>query len=97
MVGGKINEKVLQKALRLKVVARYGVGYDNCDVAAMTRHELYLCHTPGVLSNSVADMALALLLACNRKIVLADRYVRERWEDRALGYLLMVLIYKVRL
>lgn len=86
MVGGRINEKVLQKASRLKVVARYGVGYDDCDVDAMTRHEVYLCHTPGVLSNSVADMTLALLLACNRKIVQADRYVREKWEDRAPGY-----------
>jgi len=85
MVGGKINEKVLQNALRLKVVARYGVGYDDCDVEAMTRHEVYLCHTPGVLSNSVADMVLTLLLACNRKIVQADRYVREGWEDRAPG------------
>ncbi len=86
MVGGRINEKVLQKAFRLKVVARYGVGYDDCDVEAMTRHEVYLCHTPGVLSNSVADMTLALLLACNRKIIQADRYVRERWDDRAPGY-----------
>lgn len=86
MIGGRINEKVLQNALKLKVVARYGVGYDDCDVNAMTRHKVYLCHTPGVLSNSVADMVLTLLLACNRKIVQADRYVREGWEDRAPGY-----------
>ncbi|MCK5626090.1 D-glycerate dehydrogenase, partial [Candidatus Bathyarchaeota archaeon] len=86
MIGGKINEKILQNALKLKVVARYGVGYDDCDVNAMTQHKVYLCHTPGVLSNSVADMVLTLLLACNRKIVQADRYVREGWEDRAHGY-----------
>ncbi len=86
MIGGKINEKILQNALKLKVVARYGVGYDDCDVNAMTRHKVYLCHTPGVLSNSVADMVLTLLLACNRKLMQADRYVREGWEDRAPGY-----------
>ena len=86
MVGGRINELILHNASKLKVVARYGVGYDDCDVEAMTKHSVYLCHTPGVLSNSVADMVLALLLACNRKIVLADRYVREGWEDRAPGY-----------
>jgi len=86
MIGGGINEKVLQNALRLKVVARYGVGYDDCDVKAMTKHEVYLCHTPGVLSNSVADHTLALLLACNRKLVQADRYVREGWANNAPGY-----------
>ena len=86
MVGGRITEQILHNASKLKVVARYGVGYDDCDVEAMTQHRVYLCHTPGVLSNSVADMVLALLLACNRKIVLADRYVREGWEDRAPGY-----------
>jgi gluconate 2-dehydrogenase len=86
IVGGRITEQILHNASKLKVVARYGVGYDDCDVEAMTKHRVYLCHTPGVLSNSVADMVLALLLACNRKIVLADRYVRERWENRAPGY-----------
>ena len=86
MVGGRITEQILHNASKLKVVARYGVGYDDCDVEAMTQHRVYLCHTPGVLSNSVADMVVALLLACNRKIVLADRYVREGWEDRAPGY-----------
>jgi lactate dehydrogenase-like 2-hydroxyacid dehydrogenase len=52
----------------------------------MTRHKVYLCHTPGVLSDSVADMAMALLLACDRKIVQADRYVREGWANGAPGY-----------
>jgi lactate dehydrogenase-like 2-hydroxyacid dehydrogenase len=86
MIGGRITERVLQNALELKVVARYGVGYDDCDVKAMTRHEVYLCHTPGVLSDSVADMTLALLLACNRKLVQADSYVREGWTNNAPGY-----------
>jgi len=86
MVGYRIKEETLLKAPKLKVVARYGVGYDDCDVEAMTKHKVYLTHTPGVLSDSVADMALALLLACNRKIVQADRYVREGWAKRAPGY-----------
>ena len=85
IVGGRINEETLQRAPKLRVVARYGVGYDDCDVEAMTRHKVYLCHTPGVLSDSVADMAVALLLACDRRIVQADRYVREGWANRAPG------------
>lgn len=86
IVGWGINEEILQIAPRLKVVARYGVGYDDCDVEAMTRHKVYLCHTPGVLSDTVAELAITLLLACNRKIVQADKYVREGWADRAPGY-----------
>jgi lactate dehydrogenase-like 2-hydroxyacid dehydrogenase len=85
MVGGGINEELLQRATKLRVVARYGVGYDDCDVAAMTRHRVYLCHTPGVLSGAVADMAVALLLACARRIIQADRYVRTGWATGALG------------
>jgi glyoxylate reductase len=85
MVGGRIDEELLGRAPRLRVVARYGVGYDDCDVEAMTRHRVYLCHTPGVLSDSVADMAVALLLACNRQVVRADRYAREAWAHRGPG------------
>jgi lactate dehydrogenase-like 2-hydroxyacid dehydrogenase len=83
IVGYGVGEEILRKAPRLKVVARYGVGYDDCDVEAMTRHKVYLVHTPGVLSDSVADMAIALMLACNRRIVQADRYVREDWAKKA--------------
>jgi glyoxylate reductase len=83
MVGGEITEEVLQKAPNLKIVARYGVGYDDCDVEAMTRHQVYLSHTPGVLSDAVADMAIALLLAVNRQLVHCDAYVRTGWADRA--------------
>lgn len=83
MVSGGINEEILQSTPKLKVVARFGVGYDDCDVEAMTRHKVYLCNTPGVLSDAVADLAVALVLACNRKLIQADRYVREGWADRA--------------
>jgi lactate dehydrogenase-like 2-hydroxyacid dehydrogenase len=85
MVGGRINEDTLRRAPKLRVVARWGVGYDDCDVEAMTRYRVYLCHTPGVLSDAVADMALALLLACTRRVLQADKYVREGWAERAPG------------
>jgi len=87
MVGCGVGEEILQKAPKLKVVARHGVGYDDCDVEALTRHKVYLVYTPGVLSDSVADMTMALILACNRRIVQADRFVREEWAKRPSGYL----------
>jgi len=86
MVDHGVNEEILRKAPKLKVVARYGVGYDDCDVEALTRHKVYLVYTPGVLSDAVADMTLGLILACNRQIVKADRYVREGWAKGPSGY-----------
>jgi glyoxylate reductase len=83
LFGSRINEGILQLAPKLKVVANYGVGYDTNDVEAMTRHKVYLTHTPGVLSDAVADLTLALMLAVNRKILLGDKYVREGgWARR---------------
>ncbi len=79
IIGWGITKEILAGAPKLRVVARYGVGYDDCDLEAMTKHEIYLCHTPNVLSDSVAEMAVALLMACNRKIVQADKYARESW------------------
>jgi lactate dehydrogenase-like 2-hydroxyacid dehydrogenase len=68
MIGGRITEEILQKTPHLKVVARYGVGYDDCDVEAMTRHQVYLTHTPGVLSDAVADMAPSALIYKEKRL-----------------------------
>lgn len=73
------QEDMLSIAPKLKVIACYGVGYDTCDVDAMTRHKVYLTYTPGILTDSVADHTFALLLAVNRKIVHSDNYVRTSW------------------
>jgi glyoxylate reductase len=81
IIGGRIDEETLKSAPNLKVVARYGVGYDDCDVATMTKYKVYLCHTPNVLNDAVADLAITLLLACNRKIVQADKYSRKGWAE----------------
>jgi glyoxylate reductase len=84
--GGGINEEILNAAPMLKIVANYGVGYDSNDVAAMTRHKVYLTNTPGVLSDAVADLTVALMLAVNRKMIEADKYTREGgWGRRAPG------------
>src|SRR3546814_20195225 len=64
-----------------KVIAHHGVGYDGVDVAAATARGIKVSNTPDVLSDEVADFAIALTLATLRRIPQADRYVREgRWE-----------------
>jgi glyoxylate reductase len=65
----------------LRLVANYGVGYDNVDVTACRERGIAVTNTPGVLDAAVADLTLALILACRRLIVAADRFVRdERWQ-----------------
>jgi glyoxylate reductase len=62
----------------LRLVANYGVGYDTVDVAACRARGIAVTNTPGVLDAAVADLTLALILACRRHLVVSDRFVRER-------------------
>ena len=79
--GVRVGEEFLQHVPRLRVVANVGVGYDNIDVAACTKRRIVVTNTPGVLSDTTADLAFALLMAAARRIVEGDRFVRaERWE-----------------
>jgi len=81
-----VNDAYLAKAPKLKVVARFGVGYDTVDVEACTRRKVYVTHTPDVLSAAVADITWALILGFMRRIPEADRFTREEWGKRARGF-----------
>ena len=64
-----------------KVVSNFAVGYDNIDVEAATAHGVMVCNTPGVLTETTADMAWALLMATGRRIVEGSDYVRAgNWK-----------------
>jgi glyoxylate reductase len=66
----------------LRLVANYGVGYDRVDVRACRERGVAVTNTPGVLDAAVADLTLALILACRRLVVDRDRFVREgRWNS----------------
>ena len=80
-----VNDAYLAKAPKLKVVARFGVGYDTVDVEACTRRKVYVTYTPDVLSAAVADITWALILGFMRRIPEADRFTREEWGKRARG------------
>lgn len=76
----KIDSELLDKAGRLKVIANMAVGYDNIDLAEATRRGIPVTNTPGVLTETTADTAMALILGIARRIVEADRYVRDgKW------------------
>jgi len=75
--GTPVSPEVVEEAPHLRVVANVGVGYDKIDVAACTRRHILVTNTPGVVTGATADLSFALLLAVARRLVEADRYVRE--------------------
>lgn len=75
-----ITGEVLDAHPNLRIVSNYAVGYDNIDVAACTERGVAVCNTPGVLTETTAEFAFALLMATSRRIVEADAYIRAgRW------------------
>ena len=60
----------------LKIIANYAVGYNNIDVSAATKRKIAVSNTPGVLTDTTADLAIALILAVARRIVESDIYTR---------------------
>ena len=65
----------------LRVVANYAVGFDNIDVPACSRRGVAVGNTPGVLTETTADLAFALLMAAARRVAEGDRYVRAgQWR-----------------
>ena len=78
----RVDDELLDRAgPQLKVVSNFAVGFDNVDVAACTRRGIPVGNTPGVLTETTADLAWALLMAAARRIVEGDRYVRQgKWK-----------------
>ncbi len=77
----RINRDLLEGAPRLLVVSNMATGFDNVDVTAANERAVLVTRTPGVLSETTADFAFALLFAAARRVAEGDRYVREgRWK-----------------
>ncbi len=76
-----IDEEVMEAAPGLRIIAQYAVGFDNIDLEAATRKGIYVTNTPGVLTETTADFAVALLFSIARRVVEADKYVRSgKWR-----------------
>ncbi len=76
----RVDAALLDAAPHLRVVSNLAVGTDNLDIPALTARGIPAGNTPGVLTETTADLAWALILACARRIVESDRYVRAgKW------------------
>lgn len=77
----KFNANVISHADSLKVISRFGVGYDNVDVAAATEKGIAVTNVPGQNSESVAELTIGLMIAISRKIPAGWSMVRDgRWD-----------------
>lgn len=73
----KVDKKLLSMLPNVKLIAICGVGYDGVDVAAAKEKGIVVTHTPGVLTDDVADLAMGLVLSIGRRIPQADKFVRN--------------------
>lgn len=82
----QVDEELLRRGKRLKVVGRGGVGVDNVDLEAASRLGILVVNVPEANTRSAAEIAFGLLLAAARGIALSDRKVRQgEWDRRFLG------------
>jgi D-3-phosphoglycerate dehydrogenase len=79
----RVTAATLAGATRLKLIARFGVGYDNVDVSACTAKGVLVTITPDGVRRPVAQAALTLILALAGKLLIKDRLTREgRWHEK---------------
>ena len=71
-----IDAEIIRAGKKLKVISNYAVGYNNIDVKEATKYKIAVTNTPGVLTETTADLTFALLLSIARRIVEADRFSR---------------------
>jgi len=80
----KIDAEIMDAGNRLKVISNYAVGFDNIDVEEATKRGIAVTNTPGVLTETTADLTWALMLAVARRIVEADGFIRAgKWRGWA--------------
>ncbi|CAA9579410.1 MAG: D-3-phosphoglycerate dehydrogenase [uncultured Thermomicrobiales bacterium] len=80
-----VPRRVIEALPGLRVIGRYAVGYDNIDLDAAQEHGVVVTHYPGYCTDEVADHALSLILALNRRLVPSDRRLREgHWVGHSL-------------
>jgi glyoxylate/hydroxypyruvate/2-ketogluconate reductase len=85
----RIDAELLDKCPTIRAVCNTAVGYNNIDVEACTRHGVMVTNTPGVLTDSVADYSMGLIIATCRRMTEGEAYLREgKWKGTFLKQML---------
>jgi len=82
-----VNKELIDKAVNVKIVSNYAVGYDNIDVAYARAREITVTNTPDPVINPTANLALALLLDTARRVSECDRKLRREGRKMVVGVL----------
>jgi len=81
-IADQLDEELISLAPNLKLVTNLAVGYNNIDVKALRKRGIMATNTPGVLTNTTADLVFGLLLATARRLPESERYLREgKWKS----------------
>ena len=83
VVAATVDDELLGLLPDLRLVAGYGVGYDEIDVEACARRGVAVTNTPDALGVATADLTMALVLASRRRVVEGDRFIRRASGGRA--------------
>lgn len=84
VLADSINREVFEAGTKLKIVANMAVGYNNIDLESAKEYDVIVTNTPGVLTETTADLAFALLLATARKLISAENEIRKgNWTSWA--------------
>ena len=88
MLTEKIDKELIDKMKYCKVIANYAVGFNNIDVDYAKSKGIVVTNTPDVLTDSTADLTMALVLACARRIPEAERFMQTKkfkgWKPKLL-------------
>ncbi len=83
--GRLLNRDNLATATRLKVISSVSVGYDNYELDYLNEKNIYLSHTPHVLTETTADLAFTLLMSAARKVAYLDHWTKQGQWQRTVG------------
>ena len=78
LLNDKVDAEVIDVGKNVKIIANYAAGYNNIDVQAATKRKIPVTNTPGVLTETTADLTFALMLSIARRIVEADKFLRQK-------------------
>jgi len=94
LLSDKIDKEIIDSLPNCKVIANYAVGYNNIDIQYAKTKKIIVTNTPDVLTHSTADLAVTLVMACARNLVVGEKMVRQnKFKGWAPKLLLGVELY----
>ena len=77
LLSDKFDKEVIDQLPKCKVIANYAVGFNNIDISYAKKRGIIITNTPDVLTDATAEIAVSLILACSRRIVESENYMRQ--------------------